>query len=399
MEITADKKDLERALARVVPIAERKGPTPVLTCVRVHVEKKKLTLLATDLVLSARAIVEAQVVGEGGFCAVARTLLDLVRSLRDGPVRIRHEEGDKQVVIHAGGGKFRLRVLEQRDFPVSPKPHPESFWWELPAVSLARLIARVRHAMGADSSRPQLMAALLAHDGKIFRMAATDSSRLAVASYRPASASSSRLVEALIPDRGVEELERFCEDSRLEGADDVSFTVAADYIFFKAGSGRLTARLLAEKFPPYEKVTSWNKSIKPADISFASVDRAEFLGALERAVIVSVQARKVSSGIRISYRPEGRDEDGDKLAEGLVVESENTEVGDGEERVAARLTMPGEQTAPLCANVHFILDAVRALAGCERVILSGVLGSLEPLHVEPEGAAESFISVIMPLRV
>lgn len=385
IEFIAQKKELERALARVVPIADKKSTMPILTHVLVRVTKAKgIALIATDNVLSAVQIVPAEnKADDGGVCVHGKTFLDLVRTLRDGPVRLSFGEDDKQVVIRAGSGKFRLRTLPFSDFPKLPMPHKESFWWELPGRELDVLIARTQYAISTDSSRPHLMASLFLFETGAYRLAATDSSRVSLASLP--FAGKAREFRAMLPDRGVTELARFCEAAAEDGADDIAFTVAGDYVFFKAGDARLTAKLVVDQFPPYAKIIRFKN---PEAAHAANMDRQEFVGVLERMVVVASEARKQSAGIYISFQP-GK----------VIVQAEHVEIGDGAEEVEAVVeNLPEKKDPPrFSINVHFLLEAAKAL-NCERVLLS-FEGPLEPVHLEIAGSPDAFLGVIMPLRM
>src|SRR5215831_4659535 len=67
----------------------------------------QLELAATDMELSLRATVEADVAGEGTVVVPGRLLLDIARALPDSEVSLEHLSDESVLVITSGSATYR----------------------------------------------------------------------------------------------------------------------------------------------------------------------------------------------------------------------------------------------------------------------------------------------------
>src|SRR6266550_4485174 len=103
LRITVAKDELAGKLAVVARGVSTRTAVLVLGGIQLRAEGSQLQLAATDMEVSLRATVEAQVAGEGTVVVPGRLLLDIARSLPDGEVSIEHHP-EEAVVVVAGGG-------------------------------------------------------------------------------------------------------------------------------------------------------------------------------------------------------------------------------------------------------------------------------------------------------
>ncbi len=124
MEFSADTSSLAEALDQVQEAVEKKTTIPILSHVLVEASANGLRLVATDLELGIRAFCPAQVKAPGSVAALARRLLEIVRSLPDGDVRVRALE-NHWLQVSAGRSVFKLAALAKDKFPALPDvPQP-----------------------------------------------------------------------------------------------------------------------------------------------------------------------------------------------------------------------------------------------------------------------------------
>ena len=93
----------------------------VLGGIQLRAEAGRLHLAATDMEVSLRASVEAQVADEGTVVVPGRLLLDIARSLPDGEVTIEHHPDEAIVVVTAGGATYRLHTYSRRGLPAAAR--------------------------------------------------------------------------------------------------------------------------------------------------------------------------------------------------------------------------------------------------------------------------------------
>src|SRR5215471_4269597 len=119
MEITVAKKDLLRLVTRMQGVAERKSTMPVLSNVLLAVDgPNALRLAATDLYLAISARVNADVSKGGSVAVSAKDLLERVKMMPDGPVKIASEDQATTTLKASGSARrYTLRGMPGEDFP------------------------------------------------------------------------------------------------------------------------------------------------------------------------------------------------------------------------------------------------------------------------------------------
>ena len=92
----------------------------VLGGILLRAENGELQLAATDMELSLRTSLEAQVDGEGAVVVPGQMLVDLVRLLPDEDVQIEHRAEEGVVRVESGSYSSRLHTYNVEDFPRLP---------------------------------------------------------------------------------------------------------------------------------------------------------------------------------------------------------------------------------------------------------------------------------------
>src|SRR5204863_10141260 len=151
----------------------------VLGGIQLRAEAGQLHLAATDMEVSLRAVVDAQVSDEGVVVVPGRLLLDISRSLPDSEVTIEHKPEEAVVVVTAGSANYRLHTYSSEDFPRLPEVDTNALY-AIERDALVDTVARVGRSASRDESRPVLTGILVRFEPGRIVMAATDSYRLAV---------------------------------------------------------------------------------------------------------------------------------------------------------------------------------------------------------------------------
>src|SRR5437879_12047895 len=94
LRITVSKDELAAKLATVARGVSTRTAVLVLGGIQLRAEAGRLHLAATDMEVSLRASVDAQVAGEGAVVVPGRLLLDIARSLPDREVSIEPRSDD-----------------------------------------------------------------------------------------------------------------------------------------------------------------------------------------------------------------------------------------------------------------------------------------------------------------
>src|SRR5919109_1756535 len=102
MKIVCQRDDLAQKLGVVSRAVSTRASVQILSGVLLRTEGGRLNLAATDMELSLRSSLDAQVDGDGSVVVPGRLLVDLVRLLPDNEVTIEHRVDESVVRVTSG---------------------------------------------------------------------------------------------------------------------------------------------------------------------------------------------------------------------------------------------------------------------------------------------------------
>ncbi len=363
LKVVCPRDELTQTLGVVSRGVSTRTAVLVLSGILLRAEEGKLHLAATDMELSLRGSLEAQVAADGAVVVSGRKLLDVVRALPAEEVAIEHlpEEGVVQIV--SGSASFRLHTFSTEDFPRLP----DTELVQLHGVdrdALLDTISRVQRAASRDESRPVLTGILVRFEAGHVIMAATDSYRMSVKE----TAVEGQLpdLEAIIPARALAELSRVAA-----GAGEIQLGVLENHVVFGADGTWLTTRRIDGQFPNY-------RQLRPEAFEHeVPVARDELSEVVRR---VSLMAER-NSPLRLRF------------AEGeLTISAQTQDVGEARESLPVQFA---GDPLEIGFNADFLRDGVESVDG-DQVVLK-LISPLRPALVTGEG--DDFWYLIMPIRL
>src|SRR3954462_11944690 len=363
MKVACSREELTQKLGIVSRGVSTRTAVQILGAILLKAESGQLTLAATDMELSLRASLEANVDGEGAVVVPGRLLVELARLLPDAEVSI--EQRADEGVIHVSSGSFesRLNTYTAEDFPRLP----DAEGLERHTVdrdALLETIARVGRSASRDESRPVLTGVLVRFEPGKLVMAATDSYRLSV-KETPLEGSIPEL-EAIVPARALTELARIGQ-----GAEQIELGVHENQVVFGVDGVWLTTRRIDGQFPNY-------KQLIPESFDHeVPLPREEALEVVRR---IAVMAQR-NSPLRLRFA------DGE-----LTVSAQTQDVG--EARESPRGASKGEPLE-IGFNAEFLRDGVESVVG-EQLRMK-LISPLRPAVLQ--GESDDFLYLIMPIRL
>ena len=196
MKVTCAKDELTHALSLVGRAVSTRATVQVLGGVLLRASEGRMQLSATDMELSLRLSVEAQVEGDGAVVAPGRLLVDLARLLPESEVVLEHRPEQGVLEVTCGPASYKLNTYSAEDFPKLPDVEGAQTF-SVDSSAFLETVSRVARAASRDESRPVLTGVLVRFEGGKLIMAATDSYRMSVketsspAAPRPSSRRSS----------------------------------------------------------------------------------------------------------------------------------------------------------------------------------------------------------------
>ena len=360
--ITVPRDELSAKLALVTRAVSTRATVLVLGGIQLRAEAGKLHLAATDMEVSLRSTLDAQVTDEGSVVVPGRLLLEIARSLPDSEAAIEHRPDEAVVVVTCGSATYRLHTYSSEDFPRLPEID-EAALHAIDRDALVGTVARVGRSASRDESRPVLTGILVRFEpGKVV-MAATDSYRLAV--KETTVSGSLPELEAIIPARALQELSRIAT-----GADEVQLGVMDNHVVFGADGTWLTTRRIDGQFPNY-------RQLLPEQFEYeVPMAREEILDVVRR---VSLMAQR-NSPIRLRF-------DNGELSVSAITQ----DVGEARESMPAPFA---GDPLEIGFNAEFLRD------GLESVESDSITFKLiSPLRPAVLGGDDDYVYLIMPIRL
>jgi len=363
MKLTCARNELVAKLGVVSRALSSRSAVQILSGVFLRAENGELQLAATDMELSLRTSLEAQIESEGAVVVQGRLLVELARLLPEDEVQIEHRPEEGIVEVTCGTASYRLHTYSAEDFPRLPEVEAAPLHM-VDGEALLATVAQVSRAASRDESRPVLTGILVQFEGEKLVMAATDSYRLSVKETRLSSVAPS--LEAIIPARALTELGRVAA-----GEEELEIGVHENQVVFRIGDVVLTTRRIDGQFVNVKQL------IPETFEHVVAMPRAELLDVVRR---ISVMAQR-NSPLRLRFA------DGE-----LRVSARTQDVGEATETMPVSFT--GDELE-IGFNAEFLRDGIESVQTDE--VQLKLISPLRPGLIQGEG--DDFSYLIMPIRL
>ncbi len=362
LKVTCDRDQLVAKLATVSRVVSSRGSVQVLSGVLLRPDGDRLELAATDMELSLRTTLVAEVEGDSAVVVPGKLLVDLARLLPATEVTIEYRPDEGVVHISSGSYSSKLNVFAAEDFPRLPVIEPSRHAIATP--SLLETVERVARSASKDESRPVLTGIQVRFEGKKLFMAATDSYRLSFKETELETEGPE--LEAIIPARALAELSRIAA-----GTETVELGVNENTVVFGTGDTWLTTRRIDGQFPDVSRLLPESFEIE------VDLPRAELRDVVRRAAVMALR----NAPLRLRF------------AEGeLTISAQSQDVGETHESLPAAYT--GEPLE-IGFNAEFLAEGVESVRG--DTVRMKLINPLRAGLIT--SADDSFWYLIMPIRL
>ena len=292
MKVTFNREDLLAAITPAVSVAQTKNtmasvdgilfecpPSPRFGELGEHdgegIDGDLCRISAFDLEKGLRTLVPCKIEEEGLYVINTVKILQIVRSLPSGEITL--EIGDRgKVSVRGGFSEFSITAAPGEDFPSMPRFVGESRCL-VPQRKLKALISETVFSVAQNDQR-------VSFNGGLFRIregwltaVGCDGNRLSAAKCEVTSSENGDRSEMIIPGRFLGELQKMLRDTE----DDAELIIGRKNIVFRVDGTYYFTRMLDAEYMAYERL------LPSTYMTQAFVSRAELLGAVERASIVT----------------------------------------------------------------------------------------------------------------
>ncbi|MCW2949075.1 MAG: Beta sliding clamp [Thermoleophilia bacterium] len=363
MKVTTDRERLLRHLQVAGRGVSTRSSIQVLAGIQLRAEGGELHLAATDMELSVRTRLDADVSTEGQAVAPGKLLIEIIRHLGGESVSLALVDG--RLVIESDGSTYELNTFDSDDFPQLPPTSGSLFSIERDAF--LETVGAVSRAASTDESRPVLTGVKVQVTAERLTMVATDSYRLAVRET-PITTDLADAAEAIVPARALDELARIADASP---AASIAIGIEAGQVLFGIDQTWVTARRIEGQFPNHQQL------IPQSFEHEAVIDRAEFLEVVNRTRLMAQR----NSPLRLAF-----------TSGSLTLSASTQDVGAAEESLPIRYD--GEDLV-IGFNADYLRDGIGALD--DDTLTLKLISPLRPGLLASEDGELRYL--IMPVRL
>jgi len=371
MKFSSSVSELKKGLQQVIGVIPSKSISPILGHILFKAENGTLTLMGSDLEVSLKTKIKAEIHDEGGIAIPGRMIFDTVKQLPELDLEV-ETYGEFKIKIKCSTGEYHITGNSEEDFPVFPKVEPVGTV-KFNKDKLERMINSCIFSASTDDLRVTLMGILFQIRTDQFRTVATDGHRL-VRIIDTKFTYEKDLEDVIIPTKALNLLLRNLGEEEVEK---IELTLGESYIVFKLNSCTIVSRQLEGKFPNYDMVIPKDNDKK------MKIDRNMFLSSLGR---ISLFSNNITQQIKLALK-----------GEEVKISAQNIEIGsDAEELLKCQYT---GNPLNIGFNYTYIMDAIKHLNTDDVIIEFGTSVSATLIFPSEQAEDEDVLMLIMPIKL
>lgn len=374
MKFTSSIKPLSEAVSNAVLALPPKATDFRYESITMTLEKKTLSLFATDGDISFTTSITVESGDKGTVALSAKRLQDILRNMYDAIAEFKTEkkdgEGEVSFSIKTDRGSYRIAGSISKG-EKEEKVGEFDVEFSIAGNELKKIADTTLFAASTDSMRPAMMGVLFEIQPSELRAVSTDGHRL-VRLIKPLKTTATDKVKAIIAARVLSIVQK-----SLSGDDDVKVFISTkeSKVQFVIGATKIVAGLIAENYPNYEAVIPLENDKQMI------INRTNMLGAVKRV------ARFSSRGdVRFQIEPKE-----------IRISAENADEGS-----AAEESLPCDfknENLLIGFNAKFIEDALSHIETEE--VKFELSSPTRATIIKPHGDEKNnnLLMLVMPVRI
>ncbi len=365
MKLSVTRDSLHTGLGAVSATIPTKTTLPVLSNILLEAADGRLSLSGTDLDISVRVSIDAEVSEPGSVTIPARKFAEIARELPAAPVHI--ETDGVEIRIESANSRFKLFGLAPEEFPSAPEVD-FSDSWKMDAAQLRELIARTSFAVSTEESRPILNGVLWQLRPDSASMVATNGHRLAKMTIELTGGGAPE-ADLIVPPKALQQVQRL-----FDATGEIELAHSRNHLAFRSADRLVYTRLIEGPYPNYQQV------IPTDNDRVATANRDSLSSAIRRmAVVASDQTHRV----RMSFSKNK-----------LSFRVQTPDLGEAEEEMV--IDYQGDPLE-IGFNANYLLEVLKYMPD-EDVLLQFKAPERAATFMPASGAPD-YLCLIMPLRL
>lgn len=370
MKLTIQSHVLRDAINKVLSVVDKKNSRPILTNCLIRTQGQKLELIATDLEVSAKIILNAKIDAEGSFCINSKNISDILRELPNEELLL-NVDNNNLLNLNCKNINYSLLITSADEFPQLNFQN-QSSEFRIKTKQIAHIINKTSHAISTDETRLYLNGIYLQMTDSKLRAVAIDGHRLALLDTHEFIGENKFLTDGVIvPRKGISELKKIA-DTYPE--DEAAISLDDSFMFVNARNEYyLSIRLIAREYPKYQTV------IPSKTTNRFHIDRNAILNAVKRIKILS---NEKTNGIKLNVSTNQ-----------LTISTNHPALGQANETLP--IAYEGKATE-IGFNAKYLIESLSVLN--ETDVTFEFNNELSPVVIKADDLPE-FLGIIMPLKL
>lgn len=363
MKIKVNKEAIIGALQKVQSVINPRNALPVLSNVLFRAEDGRLELTATDMAMTIRATIDAEVIEPGATTLPAKRIFGVFRELSVEETTL-EVSAENIAFIQAGSSYFRIHGITEADYPNLPElTDPKIF--TLDQGALRNMLKLTSYAASIDPNRPLLNGVFLNFNHNKLSVVATDSRRLALVEQETEFPTDSAM-ELIVPLKTVDELLRTLGDSG-----PIRILATPQQVAFEFDGVLVISKLTEGTYPNFRQVIPQGTSNRVV------IERETLLTAIRRTSQLVIDA---ISGIKLTFTPDR-----------LEILAAAPDIGEARETMDVKYSGPDMS---ISFNPIFLMEPLKSLTPDE--IFLDLIDDTSPGMIR---STINFVYVLMPIRL
>jgi len=354
---------IRNAVQLLQSVCPLKTTMPILSNLLVKATAGQIEFVATDLELSVKTKIPADVAEEGETTIPARFFLDALRRMSSDTIELTVDEANVSTIRSGARVKCSLRGMNPEDFPKFPEISADSSV-ELQAKELNTMLKYTSYAVSKDESKNMLNGVCFNFSDDL-DVVATDGKRLAKYTYL--GIKKENAMQIIVPTKSISIIQQLLNT---DGTTEIKYS--QNLVQINTLNSVLVTRLIDEHYPNYNQVIP--KSCQAA----VDVNRLAFLNAVNLATVVTEKSKQAV--VRLTFADNQ-----------LAVSANTAEIGEVNDVLEVKYD--GDQI-DLAVNPTFLTDVCQNIDSEDIVV--EITGSGSPLVIR---SGENFLCIIMPMRI
>ena len=356
MKFTCNQQILAKALNTVSKAVSNRTTIPILKGIMIKAtEEGSLILTASDLEISIKKEIEADVAEPGAFVVMAKLFGDIIRKLPNEDILISEEEGGN-VLIKTSFSEFNVVAFPTDEFP------------EIGRNIFREMIRKTAFAASVDESKGVLTGILTEIDEASIKMVSLDGFRLALVKETMTSEASNKFIIAA---KVMNEISKIISEDEEES--DITIYLGEKKVVINIGRNEIIIRRMEGEFIRYADI------LPSENTTHVTVNRGMLLESIERASLLSREGK--NNLIKIIIKND------------LMTITSRSEEGNVKEEIIVEKT---GNDLEIGFNSKFVLDVLKVIDD-EQISLNFKNG-VSPCVVTPvEG--DNYEYLILPVRI